>query len=175
MEGLYRPLWSTAILEELGFQQARKLVGRGISDDVATQRARHLIDRRLAFDDAVVVDGESLEGSSVFRIPMTLRWWRCALAELYVPGMTSFGDSSVAELLGGISGARPSCSGVAAAHSRPAGSHTPRRQVRKCVATCPAAEAAGADLSGHHTAVPALSGDAVAGARGRRRLIRVMR
>ncbi len=63
MEGLYRPLWSTAILEELGFQQARKLVGRGISDDVATQRARHLIDRRLAFDDAVVVDGESLEGS----------------------------------------------------------------------------------------------------------------
>lgn len=64
VEGMYRPLWSAAILEELEYHQARKLVGRGVSEDVATQRARHLIDRmRLVFDDAVVIDWEPLEGS----------------------------------------------------------------------------------------------------------------
>ena len=73
VEGMYRPLWSPAVLEEL----ARKLVRRGVSEAAAAQRARHLIERmRLVFDDAVVVDWESLEGSLVFRIPMMSMWWR---------------------------------------------------------------------------------------------------
>jgi len=29
VEGLYRPMWSTAILEELRYHEAQKLVGRG--------------------------------------------------------------------------------------------------------------------------------------------------
>jgi PIN domain len=64
VEGMYRPMWSTAILEELEYQQARKLVGRGVSEAAARQRARRLIERMgLAFDDALVVGWESLEGS----------------------------------------------------------------------------------------------------------------
>ena len=64
VEGMYRPLWSTAILEELEYHQAQKLIRRGAAEDAATQRARHLIDRmRMVFDDALVVDWESLEGS----------------------------------------------------------------------------------------------------------------
>lgn len=64
VEGMYRPLWSTVILEELEYHQARKLLGRGVTEDAAAQRARHLIDRMcLVFDDAVVLNWESLEGS----------------------------------------------------------------------------------------------------------------
>lgn len=64
VEGMYRPLWSTVILEELEYHQARKLVGRGVAEDTAAQRARQLIGRMcLVFDDAVVVNWESLEGS----------------------------------------------------------------------------------------------------------------
>jgi len=64
VEGLYRPLRSTVILEGLEYHQARKLVGRGVAEAAAAQRARHLIDRmRLVFDDALVLNWESLEGS----------------------------------------------------------------------------------------------------------------
>lgn len=68
VEGLYRPLWSTAILEELEYHQTRKLLRRGVAGDLAAQRARRLIDQmRLVFDDATVVGWESLEGS--FALP----------------------------------------------------------------------------------------------------------
>jgi len=64
VEGMYRPLWSTVILEGLEYHQARKLVGRGVAEEAAAQRARHLIERMcLAFGDAVVLNWESLEGS----------------------------------------------------------------------------------------------------------------
>jgi hypothetical protein len=64
VEGMYGPLWSTVILEGLEYHQVRKLVGRGVAEDPAAQRARHLIDRmRLVFDDAVVLNWELLEGS----------------------------------------------------------------------------------------------------------------
>jgi PIN domain len=63
VEGMYRPLWSTPILEELEYHHARKLVRRGVSEAGAAQRARDLIERmRLVFDDAVVLNWESLEG-----------------------------------------------------------------------------------------------------------------
>jgi hypothetical protein len=38
VEGLYRPLWSTAILDELRYHEAQKLVGRGHDPALAAQR-----------------------------------------------------------------------------------------------------------------------------------------
>ena len=64
VEGLYRPLWSTAILDELCYQEARKLIDHGHDPALASQRAQRLVDRmRTAFDDAIVVSWESLEGT----------------------------------------------------------------------------------------------------------------
>ena len=64
VEGLYRPLWSTAILDELCYHEARKLIDRGHDPALASQRAQRLVDRmRTAFDDAIVVSWESLEGT----------------------------------------------------------------------------------------------------------------
>ncbi|MFM7145015.1 MAG: PIN domain-containing protein [Actinomycetales bacterium] len=63
-EGLYRPLWSEAILEELHEHEARKLAGRGATNDEALARSEHLIDRLCsAFDDALVTGWEALEGT----------------------------------------------------------------------------------------------------------------
>ena len=67
-ENLYRPLWSTAILDELEFHEARKLEGRGIDSHTAATRATHLIEQMAsAFDDACVTGWETLEGS--FALP----------------------------------------------------------------------------------------------------------
>jgi hypothetical protein len=62
---LYRPLWSTTILDELSHHEAQKLVGRGHEPALAVHRAQHLVDQmNAAFDDAVfVVNWESLEGT----------------------------------------------------------------------------------------------------------------
>lgn len=63
-ENLYRPLWSTAVLEELEFHEARKLVRRGAAPDDAAARAAHLVKQMTAaFDDARIADWEALEGS----------------------------------------------------------------------------------------------------------------
>jgi len=63
-EGLYRPLWSEAILEELNTHEALKLIDRGETPDAAGARAEHLITRmREAFDDAIVTGWEPLEGT----------------------------------------------------------------------------------------------------------------
>ena len=68
IEGLYRPLWSTAILTELEYHEARKLVERGEEADAAAAQARHLVGQMsTAFDDALVENWEPLEGS--FRLP----------------------------------------------------------------------------------------------------------
>jgi predicted nucleic acid-binding protein len=67
-EGLYRPLWSEAILEELHRHEKRKLVKRGTDEHEAIQRADRLIEQmRLNFDDALVVGWEALEGT--FKLP----------------------------------------------------------------------------------------------------------
>jgi predicted nucleic acid-binding protein len=64
IEGLYRPLWSTAILDELRYHEARKLVGRGHDPVLAEQRSQRLVNQMsMAFDDAIVVNWESLEGT----------------------------------------------------------------------------------------------------------------
>lgn len=68
VEGLYRPLWSSAILEELEEHEARKLVKRGSSPQQATAAAQHLVTSMSeAFDDACVVGWEALDGT--YRLP----------------------------------------------------------------------------------------------------------
>ena len=64
VEGVYRPVWSSAILEELEYHEAAKLVGRGASASDAARRAQHLIEQmREGFDDAEVARWEPLEGT----------------------------------------------------------------------------------------------------------------
>lgn len=68
VEGTYRPLWSSAILEELVFHEAQKLIRRGTSDAEAKARADRLIaTMSSAFDDALVTDWEPLE--STYSLP----------------------------------------------------------------------------------------------------------
>jgi predicted nucleic acid-binding protein len=63
VERLYRPLWTTAILDELEYSETRKFLSRGETEDLAAQRARHLIERmRSVFDDALVQNWEPLDG-----------------------------------------------------------------------------------------------------------------
>jgi hypothetical protein len=64
VEGLYRPVWSARILEELAYGEESKLVARGTEPDDAARRARRLIaEMRCAFDDAEVGGWEGLEGT----------------------------------------------------------------------------------------------------------------
>jgi hypothetical protein len=52
-EGMYRPVWSPAILAELEYHEADKLIRRGVREDNAASRAHFLIEQmRSAFDDA---------------------------------------------------------------------------------------------------------------------------
>lgn len=65
IEGLYRPLWSDAILLELEEHECLKLVKRHeLSENEAAARAAHLVrEMRNAFEDAVVRGWEALEGT----------------------------------------------------------------------------------------------------------------
>jgi predicted nucleic acid-binding protein len=65
IEGLYRPVWSAVILEELEHHEATKLVRRhGLAPADAERRARHLLEQmRTSFADAVVSGWEPLEGT----------------------------------------------------------------------------------------------------------------
>jgi hypothetical protein len=63
IEGMYRPVWSTAILEELEYHETAKLIKRGEAADEAAQRAVRLATQmRAAFEDAEVQGWEGLEG-----------------------------------------------------------------------------------------------------------------
>jgi len=75
IEGLYRPLWSSAILDELQFHEARKLVERGSEPDEAARQSQRLIDQMsTAFDDSSVENWEPLIGLADFRTPLTNTW-----------------------------------------------------------------------------------------------------
>ena len=64
IENVYRPIWSSAILAELEFHEAEKLINRGVEPDEARQRAERLVgEMRKHFDDAEVQGWEGLEGS----------------------------------------------------------------------------------------------------------------
>jgi len=63
IEGMYRPVWSSAILEELEHHEAVKLVARGEQKAEAARRACRLVAKmRSAFSDAEVQGWEGLEG-----------------------------------------------------------------------------------------------------------------
>ncbi|WP_237724228.1 PIN domain-containing protein [Rhodococcus sp. DK17] len=64
VEGLYRPLWSDAVLEELEYHEALKLVKRGSAPAAAEAAAKKLIaTMNRAFDDSMVEGWEPLEGT----------------------------------------------------------------------------------------------------------------
>lgn len=67
IEGMYRPIWSSAILAELEIGETKKLTLTskiGLDTVEAEARAKHLIERmQTAFDDAEVVGWEGLEGT----------------------------------------------------------------------------------------------------------------
>ncbi|RZQ60532.1 PIN domain-containing protein [Amycolatopsis suaedae] len=64
VEGAYRPMWSSAILDELEYEEARKLVRRGADPAMARRRAGRLVHTmRRAFGDAEVHGWEQLEGT----------------------------------------------------------------------------------------------------------------
>lgn len=63
-EGLYRPIWSQAILDELVRVEADKRVRRGAEPEQAEAAARRLIDQMgWAFDDSCIPGWEPLEGT----------------------------------------------------------------------------------------------------------------
>jgi predicted nucleic acid-binding protein len=64
VEGLYRPIWSATILEELAYGETRKLIDRGVEPDEAARRAQRLVtEMRRAFDDAEIDGWQGLEGT----------------------------------------------------------------------------------------------------------------
>lgn len=64
VEGLYRPLWSEAILEELHRHERYKLTDRGTPEHEALEQADRLLENmRVHFDDALVTGWEPLEGT----------------------------------------------------------------------------------------------------------------
>lgn len=64
IEGMYRPVWSSVVLEELEYEQRTKLIELGKEAEEAARRARHLIEQmRQHFDDAEVSGWEGLEGT----------------------------------------------------------------------------------------------------------------
>src|SRR5215207_2234588 len=64
IEGLYRPPWSEAILQELHRHERYKLIDRGGEEADALAQADRLLDNmRVHFDDALVTGWEPLEGT----------------------------------------------------------------------------------------------------------------
>lgn len=64
VEGMYRPVWSSAILGELEYGEAEKLTGRGANAVDAARRARRLVvTMRARFSDAEVEGWEGLDGT----------------------------------------------------------------------------------------------------------------
>jgi hypothetical protein len=65
IEGLYRPVWSSVVLEELEFEETQKLVRRrGLAAPEAARRAQRLVRQmRTHFGDAEVHGWEPLEGT----------------------------------------------------------------------------------------------------------------
>lgn len=60
---MYRPIWSAVILEELAYEEERKLIRRRAEPALAAHRACPLVaEMRRAFDDAEVIGWEVLEG-----------------------------------------------------------------------------------------------------------------
>jgi hypothetical protein len=63
VEGLYRPVWSSVILDELRHHEAIKLQARGTTPEDAEARASRLVNHMGVFADAEVNGWEPLEGT----------------------------------------------------------------------------------------------------------------
>ena len=64
LEQIYRPVWSSAILDELEYHEAEKLCHLGVDRAEAELRARKLVAQmRAVFVDAEVTGWERLEGT----------------------------------------------------------------------------------------------------------------
>ncbi|MFE7415936.1 PIN domain-containing protein [Rhodococcus sp. NPDC057529] len=70
VEGLYRPLWSEVILDELEFHEAAKLERRGHSPAAACAASSRLVGTmREHFGDALVTGWEPLDGTFLLPDP----------------------------------------------------------------------------------------------------------
>lgn len=70
IEGMYRPVWSAAILDELEEHESLKLQRRDVAEVDAGQSARRLVaTMRAAFADAEVTGWEPLEGTYMLPDP----------------------------------------------------------------------------------------------------------
>ena len=77
IEGLYRPLWSEAILQEPHRHEQRKLVDRGTNTVAALAAVDKLLGNlRERFDDAVVSGWEPWRAHTGFLTSMTSTWSR---------------------------------------------------------------------------------------------------
>ncbi|MGH3486781.1 MAG: PIN domain-containing protein [Actinopolymorphaceae bacterium] len=64
IEGMYRLIWSSAILREIEYVEHAKLIRQGIESTTACERAQRLVTMmRTSFDDAEVHGWEPLEGT----------------------------------------------------------------------------------------------------------------
>lgn len=64
VEGLYRPVWSSVVLDELAYEEAAKWAARGEDEGAAISRAARLVSQmRTAFADAEASGWEALEGT----------------------------------------------------------------------------------------------------------------
>lgn len=64
VEGMYRPVWSGVVLDELEYEERAKWIRRGEEESEAARRASHLIEQmRRSFNDAEVKGWEGLEGT----------------------------------------------------------------------------------------------------------------
>lgn len=63
-EGAYRFIFSEAILMEVEVNEELKRIERGDSQEVAREKAQHLVERmRVSFQDSIVTGWEGLEGT----------------------------------------------------------------------------------------------------------------
>jgi predicted nucleic acid-binding protein len=63
-EGAYRFIFTEAILDELEVNEEIKRIERGDNEEVAREKARHLVSQmRMNFEDSIVLGWEGLEGT----------------------------------------------------------------------------------------------------------------
>ncbi|WP_308797687.1 PIN domain-containing protein [Agromyces silvae] len=109
-EQIYRPIWSSAILDELEYHEARKLQNRyGLPSRLAEERAARLVGRmRSAFVDAEIAGWEPLEGT--YGLPDPDDEHVVAAAQIAGAGVivtSNLKDFPVARLPNGISAVPP--------------------------------------------------------------------
>ena len=71
IEGLYRPVWSSVVLDELEYEERAKRIERGEEPALATVHSRHLVQQmRHAFGDAEVGGWKDWRARTAYPTPM---------------------------------------------------------------------------------------------------------